>query len=357
MNATEIGVVLAVGLAAASLSGFASVAASRRFGRRKTLAGIGLLMGLCGLDLTFATQPVLLIVAGLTGMLGAAGTDLGPFVAVEQTVLAKTAAAKSRNRAFARYALSGALAGSLGALMAAAGTGPHATEVFFAVFGLLGLATAGVALLLSNGVEGERDAPVFTSFRPLIGLSALFALDSLGGGLAVSSVMVYWLHIKFGATPTVLGPTFAAMNLLGAVSYEASGRLADRLGRLNTMVFTHLPSDLLLILVPFAPSLAWAVAVLVLRSTISSMDQPARQALIVSIVKPNERSGAIAMTGALRGLALAVGPVVTGAAIQAAALSVPFIVGGTLQTVYDVGLFVGFRRKLMEWQEAARSIR
>jgi hypothetical protein len=197
-------------------------------------------------------------------------------------------------------------------------------------------------------MEATGSAPVFGSLRPLLGLSALFAIDSLGGGLVVNSVIAYWLHVRFGAPLSVLGPSFGAMSLLTALSFEFSGRIADRIGLVNTMVFTHLPSNLLLILVPFAPGLAWAIGILLLRATVVSMDQPARQAYVVSIVKATERSGAIALTGALRGIFQAVGPVITGVAIQAAAYSFPFIVGGSLKSLYDVGLFIGFRRRFGE---------
>jgi predicted MFS family arabinose efflux permease len=138
------------------------------------------------------------------------------------------------------------------------------------------------------------------------------------------------------------------MSILGAASFELSGRLADRIGLVNTMVFTHLPSNVALFMVPFAPSLPVAIAILVVRSTLVQMDQPARQAYVVSVVKPNERSGALAVTGAVRGVANGAGPVITGAAIQAASLGLPFFLGGALKVLYDVGLYVGYRRRFGE---------
>ena len=354
LGAGEIGLVLAVGLGAASLSGLLSSIAAGRWGRRATLSGIGVLMALSGLDLALATQHWLLTLAGVTGMMGIAGTDLGPFLAVEQAVLTQRSALSARNRAFARYSLTGALAGSIGGFAVGAASGLVSTGTFFALFAVLGLVTAAIPLFLSNAVEGEPGAPVFGSLRPLIGLSALFAIDSFGGGLVVNSVIVYWLHIKFGAPLVVLGPSFGAMALMAALSFELSGRIADRIGLVNTMVFTHLPSNLLLIMVPFAPALVWVIGILLVRSAIVSMDQPARQAYIVSIVKPNERSGAIAFTGAVRGIALAAGPVITGAAIQAAAFSIPFIVGGTLKSLYDIGLYIGFRRRFGDHEAVSR---
>lgn len=346
LSSGEVGLVLAVGLLAGSLTGLVAAAATRRWGRRAVLAGIGALMALCGLGVALGTNLWIFSLAALTGMMGVANTDVGPFLAVEQAVLAQASGVGARNRAFARYSLTGAIAGAAGGLLATgAGAGIGSTENFFLLFAVLGLLTTLPPLLLSDAVEGEQDAPVFGSFRPLLGLSGLFALDALGGGLVVNSVLVYWLHIRFGANPDTLGPAFAAMSLLAAVSFELSGRLADRIGLVNTMVFTHLPTSLMLFLVPFMPTLGWALALIMLRAAMQSMDVPARQAYIVSIVKPAERSGALALIGAVRGVSQAFGPVITGAAIQAATLGVPFILGGAVKTVYDLGLYTGFRRR------------
>ncbi|WP_338204402.1 MFS transporter [Candidatus Nephthysia bennettiae] len=146
----------------------------------------------------------------------------------------------------------------------------------------------------------------------------------------------------------MLGPAFAVMSLLNALSYEASGRIADRIGLINTMVLAHLPSNLILLAVPFSPSLGVALALLLVRASIANMDASARQAYVVSIVKPSERAGAVALTGALRGMTLALGPVLAGAAIQSAVLAVPFLVSGSVKIVYDVSLFAGFRARRAE---------
>ena len=191
--------------------------------------------------------------------------------------------------------------------------------------------------------EAALKEPVFGSFRPLAGLAALFALDSLGGGFVANAVIAYWLHVRFGAETEALGPVFAAIAILQALSYEVSGRLANRFGLVNTMVFSHLPSNLLLLLVPFAPSLVWAVAILLARFALSQMDVPARQAYVVSIVPPAQRAGAVAMTGAVRGVAMSFGPALAGVAIGAAAFGLPFFAGGGLKIAYDLALFAGYR--------------
>jgi len=345
LSAGLIGLTLGLGLAAASLSGLASAWIAHRIGRRRTLALSGALMAVTGLDLALATSPALLVVAGLTGMLGAASVDLGPFASIEQTMLAEAVPATGRNLAFARYSLT---AGLLNAAGAAAAAIASSTAAFFVLYAALGLATGLAPLLMSRRLEATGPAVAFGPFRPLAYLAALFALDSLGGGFVANAVIAYWLHARFGAGALFLGPAFAGIALLQAVSYEVSGRLANRIGLVNTMVFTHLPSNLLLLLVPFSPNLGAAVAVLFARFALSQMDVPARQAYVLSIVPPAERAGAVAMTGAVRGVAQSFGPVLSGLAIGAAAFGLPFFAGGGLKILYDLALFRGFRHRRAE---------
>ncbi|TMC87653.1 MAG: MFS transporter [Chloroflexi bacterium] len=339
-----IGITLGVGLAAASLLGLASAWAASRIGRRGALAACGGLMALTGADLALSTSPALLALSGVTGMLGAASVDLGPFAAVEQAMLAEAAPVSRRSVAFGRYSLVGGLlnaAGGMAAILATAGT----TASFFGLYVVIGLVTGALPVLMSANVEAAGPSVAFGSFKPLALLAGLFALDSLGGGFVANAVIAYWLHARFGAGTTFLGPTFAFIALLQSASYEVSGRLANRFGLINTMVFTHLPSNLLLLLVPFSPTLTIAVVVLFARFALSQMDVPARQAYVVSIVPPAERAGALAMTGAVRGLAQAVGPIVTGVAIGSAAFGLPFFAGGGTKIVYDLALYGGFRNR------------
>ena len=338
----QIGVTLGIGLAAASLTGLGSAALAVRVGRRRTLAMAGVLMALAGLDLAYAREPVLLMLSGVTGMLGAASVDYGPFASVEQAVLAETVSAAGRNRAFGRYSLTGGLFNAAGGLSAALLTD---TRTYFLFYAGIGMVTAILPLFMSDAVEGRRGHAAFGAFKPLAGLAALFALDSLGGGFVANAVIAYWLHVRFGAEPGLLGPIFGGVAVLQSFSYEVSGRLADRFGLVNTMVFTHLPSNLLLLLVPFSPNLASAVALLLARFALSQMDVPARQAYIVSIVPPGERAGAVAMTGAVRGVAMSFGPALAGVAIGAAAFGFPFFAAGGLKAVYDLALYAGFRNR------------
>ena len=340
-----IGLTLGLGLAAASLSGLASASLAAHFGRRRALSISGLLMALTGLDLALAGQPTLLVMAGLTGMLGAASVDLGPFASVEQAVLAESVSPAARNVAFGRYSLTGGLFNAAGGLAAALATGAAGGRTFFLLYAAIGVITALLPQFMSSRVEAPGQAVAFGRIRPLVGLAALFALDSLGGGFVANAVIAYWLHVRFAVDVQLLGPLFAVIGLLQAVSYEAAGRLGDRFGLVNTMVFTHLPSNLLLLLVPFSPNLTWAIVLLMTRFALSQMDVPARQAYVVSIVPAAERAGAVAMTGAVRGVAQSFGPVLAGLAIGAASFGLPFFAGGGLKIVYDIALFSGFRNR------------
>lgn len=347
LSPTAIGITLTVGLLAGALFGLAAAAASARIGRRVTLAAAGMLMALTGADLALATAPWLLGLAGLTGMLGAASVDIGPFASIEQSALAESVDARRRNVAFARYSLTGGLAVAAGALVASSATSISRSQLLFAGYAVLGVITAVLALSLSTRAEAAVRSTAFTGqqIRTLAPLSALFAVDALGGGLVVQAVIAYWLHVRFGAAAGVLGPAFAAIALVQAASYEVSGRLANRIGLIRTMVFTHIPSNVMLILIPFSPTLGWAIALLVTRFSLSQMDVPARQAYVVSIVPAAERAGALAVTGAVRGVAQAAGPVLSGLAIQGAALGLPFYLAGALKLVYDVALYIGFRQR------------
>lgn len=350
LTASVIGLVLSIGLLSAAIAGVIAATLSARIGRRHTLALAGLLMAFAGLDLALASSPLLLGVAAITGMLGAASVDLGPFASIEQAALAESVEPGRRNVAFARYSLTGGLAAAAGGLLAGTAADLNRGRLLFALYAVIGLITAILAISLSPRAEAPVRAAALSSaqIRALAPLSALFAIDAIGGGLVVNAVIAYWLHVRFGAPANVLGPAFAAIALLQAISYEVSGRLANRIGLIRTMVFTHIPSNVLLLLVPLSPSLPWAIGLLLARFSLSQMDVPARQAYVVSIVPPAERAGAVAFTGLVRGLGQSTGPLFAGAAIQGAVFGLPFFLAGTLKLVYDLSLYAAFRSKRAE---------
>jgi MFS family permease len=223
---------------------------------------------------------------------------------------------------------------------------------------LVAYAAVGVALAcgfahLSPAVEVHADAESRPPTRTLLGLhesrrtvlrlSLLFALDAFGGGFVVQSVVAYWFHLRFGLDPAMLGTVFLLANLLAGVSALAAGWLARRVGLVNTMVFTHLPSNVLLILVPLMPDVYWAVGALLLRFAISQMDVPARQAYTMAVVRPDERSAAAGVTGVARSVGASVSPMLATVLVGTAGwMSVPFFLAGGLKIVYDVLLYRAF---------------
>jgi len=347
LGAGPLGAALSIGVLAAALSGLPLAALASALGRRPVLFATGILMAITGLDLAFATNPALLVLAGATGMLGASGTDLGPFLAIEQAALADSVPDGRRNRAFGRYSLAGGLAVAAGGLAASLGTSAARVEILFAAFATLGALTAILSLFLTTQAGAATRGPIISraSAKPLAGLAALFGLDALGGGLVLQTVIAYWLHLRFGAGSAVLGPSFALIAFVQAVSYEVSGRLADRIGLVRTMVFTHLPSNVLLMLVPFSPNLPVALVLLTVRFAIAQMDVPARQAYVASIVPPADRAGALALMGTVRGVMQAAGPLIAGFAIQAAAAGLPFLLAGGLKIAYDAGLYAAYSQR------------
>jgi predicted MFS family arabinose efflux permease len=250
-----------------------------------------------------------------------------------------------------------ALAGSLGALAAGvpallrrAGLGSLPDQRFFLLFVPIALAGAAFALSLSSGVE-QPDANRLSAGRhrvlgrsrsTVLRLSALFAVDSFAGGLIVDTFIAYWFRVRFGVSTEVLGIVFFSVGILQTASFLAASRLADRFGLLHTMVFTHLPSDVLLVAIPFAPGVSLAIGLLLARSLLSEMDVPTRQAYVVAMVEPGERTAAAAYTNTARYVTRPLGPALAGA-MQQIALGLPFVISGAIKAAYDLTLWRWFR--------------
>jgi predicted MFS family arabinose efflux permease len=347
----------------AMLGGFAvtSVAVGTRgdqIGRRRLYAALFLVMAAAGTVFALTRWLPALILAALTGTISVEANESGPITSLEQAMIPQVAgAARERTWAFARYNAVAYLAGSLGALAAG---GPDffrrffpavpASQRFMLAFPLIGVACALLAVRLSQAVEAgsvltaERRFPLVRSKRKVAGLAGLFAIDSFGGGFVVNSFLVFWFQRKFGASTELMGLVFFFVGLLQSGSSIAAGALANRIGLLNTMVFTHLPSNILLILVPFMPNLWLAIAMLLARFAISQMDVPARQAYVVAVVDPDERTAAAAYTNTARYLVRPAGPALGGYLMQTVSLSAPFVAAGALKIVYDFALLATFRR-------------
>jgi MFS family permease len=333
-----------------------------RFGRKRTLIGGALLMIGAGSVFIATRNPVLLMIAAIIGVISPSGNEIGPFLSVEQASLSQLIPDSRRTQTFAWYNLVGSFSTAIGALSGGwlsqtlQSNGISALESYRSV--LMGYAGGGVILLvlflfLSTAIEIPKNAEE-TKTRKIIGLhrsrnivfklSALFSLDAFAGGLVVQSLMAFWFHSRFGVDPGIIGSIFFGANILAGISALLAGRIAKKIGLINTMVFTHIPSNILLILVPLMPTLSLAITMLLLRFSISQMDVPTRQSYTMAVVAPDERSAASGVTSIARSVGAAISPSLTGVFLSIPTLlSLPFILSGGLKIVYDLLLYRSFR--------------
>jgi MFS family permease len=327
-----------------------------RMGRRRMLIVGAVLMAAAGLAFGFTTRFWLLVIAGTIGVVSPSGQEVGPFLPIEQAALSQVVPDRARTNVFAWYTLAGSLATALGAL--AAGMLTQTLQNSWAPVDsyraiVLAYAAAGVALALMfmRLTVASETHPTHASLlgvrrsqRMVLKLSALFALDSFGGGFVVQSFAAYWFYLRFGVDPQTLGILFFAANVLAGISALLASRLASRIGLINTMVVTHLPSNVLLILIPLMPTLQLAALMLLVRFSISQMDVPTRQSYVMAVVDPGERSAASGITGVARTTGAALSPLFAGWLFgQPSLVSVPFFIAGSLKIAYDLLLFRAFR--------------
>jgi len=331
-----------------------------RFGRKRTLILGALLMAGAGLVFILTRNILLLLSAAIIGVISPSGNEIGPFLSVEQASLTQLVPDRERTRIFAWYNLVGSFATATGALAGgwlAQGlqrNGWTTIESYRAV--LMGYALGGFFLLvlflnLTNSIEvttepdsTKRVLGLHRSRNVVFKLSSLFALDAFAGGLLVQSLMAFWFHIRFGVDAGILGSIFFGANILAGLSALIAVPLARRFGLINTMVFTHIPSNILLMMVPLMPTLSLAIANLLLRFSISQMDVPTRQSYTMAVVAPDERSAASGVTSIARSLGASISPALTGWLIGIPLLfSTPFFLSGGLKIVYDLLLYREFR--------------
>lgn len=348
----QIGLVFTSMLAGMAISSIAVGLAGERFGRRRLYASLLVLMGIAGGFFALTDRLPILILAALTGTLSTDPNESGPITSLEQAMIGH-APADTRVRVFGRYNAVAYLAGALGSLAVSIpglleriwGSAPR-DGLWLLLFPALALVMLALSSRLSTAVEAvgaERRSRILPrSRRTVAKLAAPFSLDAFAGGFIVQAFLVFWFGRRFGATQQQMAIVFFVAGLLQAGSSIVASRLAQRVGLLNTMVFTHLPSNILLLLIPFAPSMWGAVALLLLRVCISQMDVPARQAYVVSVVDPGERVAAAAFTNTARYIARPAGPVI-GATLMTVAVGAPFLVAGGCKIVYDLLLYRGFR--------------
>jgi MFS family permease len=313
------------------------------------------LMAATGLGFAVFTEFWPLFVIAVVGTLNPSSGDVSIFLPLEQAVLARLATDRQRTAVFARYSLVGALVGAAGALFAGfSGVLASAIDVdaaiamqaMFVLYGLIGVASGLIYRKLPAALESSveaRPAPLRESRRVVYTLSALFSLDAFGGGFIVQSMLALWLFERFELSVAVAGTIFFWTGVFSAFSYLVAVRIAHRIGLVNTMVFTHLPSSLLLILVAFVPSLPWVIVLLLVRSALSQMDVPTRSSYVMAIVAPGERAAAASMTSVPRSLASAVSPLIAGYLLGVSTFGWPLVLAGGLKIVYDLLLLGMFR--------------
>lgn len=331
-----------------------------RIGRKRMLiVGAGLMI-FAGILFGLTNNIVLLFIAATIGVISPSGSEVGPFLSIEQAALAQSISNERRTGVFAWYNLVGFFATALGSLISGALTQmlqssgmPPLESYRIIVFSYSGIGALLIALFifLSSAVEA---VPSTNNVKTTLGLhqsrgivfklSALFALDSFAGGFIVQSIMAYWFYVRFNVPPALLGGIFFGANILSGISSLAAARIAARFGLINTMVWTHIPSNILLIFVPLMPNLPLAIGLLLVRHTISQMDVPTRQSYTMAVVSPDERSAAAGVTGVARTIGAAVSPMITGVIIaNPLLLGVPFFLAGGLKIVYDLSLYFQFR--------------
>jgi MFS family permease len=339
-SAAQIGALLSLTLTCGALFSFASSALARRLGDKSTLFFGCACMAVAGVLLAAGISRTMTVIAFALGTITAGAQEVGPFAALEQAMIGEGADAEGAHR-FALYNAVGIFCGAAGAALVAL-VSLHAVLWSYA-FSAAAMCAA-YALLPPLPPPPPAHAHPIRRFGAIEQLAALFAVDALAGGFIVQAVIAYWFHARFATPLSTLGPLLAVANVLAGASFYGAARLAKRFGLLNTMVFTHLPSNVLLLLVPFMPSFGWAAAILLLRFALSQMDVPTRQAYAMSSVAASERTRAAAITNAVRPAAAAVAPLFAGVAMQTAAFGAPFVIAGAMKIAYDLALFFRFRR-------------
>jgi MFS family permease len=357
-----IGIILSVTLINSIIfTLFASFYADR-IGRRNTLLLYTIMMSISGVIFFVTENPLALIIAALLGTLNITGSETSAFLSIEQSILPQTIKDnRKRNTLFGFYNMAGTFAMGAGILIANL---PiiienelefdqiYAIKLLFLFYSLLGILVLGIYLKLSSAIEIKKEktsTPIAEILTPkskkiVTKLSGLFAIDSFAGGFAIQSIVSFWFFTKFDIDLSIISYIFSIGSVLTAFSYIIAAKIADKIGLINTMVFTHIPSNILLILLAFAPTLEMAIVFYMIRMALSQMDVPTRQSYIVGVVKENERTASAGITNMSRNIAQAISPSITGYIIGVLSLSAPFVIGGLLKIIYDITLYINFRK-------------
>jgi MFS family permease len=372
LNEGLIGLLLSLTLIGDAAISLWMTTTADRIGRRRILiTGAGLML-FAGILFAVTDRVALLLIAAIIGVISPSGNEVGPFLPVEQSALSQIVPDEQRTQVFAWYNLVGSFATAIGALcggcltelLQQAGLIPlNSYRAVLVLYGVMGMLLAALFTQLSPEVEAVHSDGQPTRTRlglhrsgsVVLKLSTLFGLDAFAGGFVVQSLVAYWFHVRFGVEPAALGGIFFGANILAGISALAAASVAARIGLVNTMVFTHLPSNILLMLVPLMPNLSLAIVVLFARFAISQMDVPPRQSYTMAVVAPDERSAAAGITGIARSIGAAVSPTFAGAFLSnPVLLGVPFFLAGGLKVIYDILLYRSFRHIKEDGREDAR---
>jgi MFS family permease len=368
LSETEIGLLLTLTLAGDTLISLWITTNADRVGRRRMLIIGAVLMIFAGVLFALTRDFWLLLIAAAIGVISPSGYEVGPFLSIEQAALSQIVSDERRTQVFAWYNLIGSFATALGSLCGGAlaqglqdtGVSPVGSyRVIVLGYGAMGLVLGLLFARISPAIEvspspaGRPSGPapevgrrlgLHRSRKVVFKLSALFSLDAFAGGFVLQSIVAYWFHVRFHVQPALLGTIFFGANIFAGLSALSAAWVASKIGLIRTMVFTHIPSNILLILVPLMPNLPLAIAMLLLRFSISQMDVPTRQSYTMAVVSPDERSAAAGIAGIARTTGASLSPVLAGPLLaQAALLNVPFFLSGGLKIVYDLLLYRSFR--------------
>ena len=361
-NEIFIGIVLTATLVNSVIFNLFASFYADKIGRKKILIIYAILMAISGTIFLMTNNYVALIASALIGTINVTGTEVGAFLSIEQAILPQTVNdIKKRNSIFSIYNMAGTFAMSAGVLLS--GFPQYLQKLYglnqvdsirtlFLFYSICAIIVMGIYFFLSKKIELDPNVAKTASARTIspktkgivVRLSSLFAVDSFAGGFVIQSIVSFWFFSKFGADLTTLSYIFSIAGALTAFSFLFATKIAYRIGLINTMVFTHIPSNVLLILLAFAPTFPIAIGIYLARMSLSQMDVPTRQSYIVAVVNEDERIAAAGITNTSRNIAQAVSPSLAGAIIQALSLSAPFVVGGLLKIVYDIGVYVNFRK-------------
>jgi len=340
---------------------FASFYADR-LGRRNVLLLYAIMMSISGTIFFITENPLALIIGALIGTLNITGSETSAFLSIEQSILPQTIKDnRKRNTLFGFYNMAGTFAMGAGILIVNLPVliqnefefdQIYAIKLLFLFYSLLGISIIGIYLKLSSSIEIKKEKifkPLSKTLNPkskkiVAKLSGLFAIDSFAGGFAIQSIVSFWFFTKFDIDLSTISYIFSIGSVLTAFSYLIAAKIADKIGLINTMVFTHIPSNILLILLAFAPNLEIAIVFYMVRMALSQMDVPTRQSYIVAVVEEDERTASAGITNLSRNIAQAISPSITGYIIGFLSLSAPFIIGGLLKILYDITLYINFRK-------------